>query len=249
MKITHLGVGEAFDDLNPNNSHLLENDHGVLLLDCGYNIPNQLWRYNNDPDFLDGVFISHFHSDHYFGLPEILMRMLEDKREKPFVVIGQKGIEERIKALMEFAFKDVFEQFTFQVKFAEVSDGDSYDCKGMSLTFADTDHTVKNLAIRVENEGKVICYSGDGTPTDSAKRLYQGADIVIHEAYLFDKGVFGHAYVTGVIPVMEQLEVKHLILSHMQRDFRLNEVEKLRDRVNLSKLDISIPEAMDDLEL
>ena len=93
MKVIFLGVGEAFDENNPNNSHLVLSGKTSLLLDCGFVVPYQLWKYNNDQSFLDGVYITHPHADHYFGLPALLVRMSEEKRTRQFTIICQKGFK------------------------------------------------------------------------------------------------------------------------------------------------------------
>ncbi|MEF9476067.1 MAG: hypothetical protein L0958_05190 [Candidatus Mariimomonas ferrooxydans] len=64
MEIVFLGVGEAFDETVPNNSHVVLSDT-TILLDCGYSVPAQLWKYNANPSFLDAIYISHRHADHY----------------------------------------------------------------------------------------------------------------------------------------------------------------------------------------
>jgi len=91
MKVIFLGTGEAFDENYLNNSSLVITGKTKLLLDCGMTTPYQLWKYNNDQNLLDAVYISHSHADHYFGLPALLVRMWEEKRKKPITVFSQKG--------------------------------------------------------------------------------------------------------------------------------------------------------------
>ena len=76
MKVVFIGVGEAGDENYPNNSSIILSDT-KLLLDCGFAVPQQLWRYNADQDLVDAIYISHMHADHYFGIPVLLIRMLE----------------------------------------------------------------------------------------------------------------------------------------------------------------------------
>ncbi|KKQ21582.1 MAG: Beta-lactamase domain-containing protein, partial [Parcubacteria group bacterium GW2011_GWA2_37_10] len=49
MKIIFLGVGEAFDENIPNNSHLVITERTKLLLDCGMTAAPQVWKFNPDP--------------------------------------------------------------------------------------------------------------------------------------------------------------------------------------------------------
>ncbi|MCX6722879.1 MAG: MBL fold metallo-hydrolase [Candidatus Staskawiczbacteria bacterium] len=99
MKIIFLGVGEAFDENLPNNSQLIITDKTKLLLDCGFTVPPQLWKYNPDYNFLDAIYISHQHADHYFGLPAILLRMWEGGREKDLLLFVPKNSKILLKIL------------------------------------------------------------------------------------------------------------------------------------------------------
>lgn len=53
MKIIFLGVGEAFDENIPNNSHLIISEKTKVLLDCGLTSAPQMWKFNSDPSYLD----------------------------------------------------------------------------------------------------------------------------------------------------------------------------------------------------
>ena len=90
MKIVFLGVGEAFDENYPNNSSLVLTDKTKLLLDCGFTVPSQVWKFNPDPSLLDAIYISHRHGDHFLGLPALFLRMWEGGRKRDLEVICQK---------------------------------------------------------------------------------------------------------------------------------------------------------------
>jgi ribonuclease BN (tRNA processing enzyme) len=71
MKITVVGCGNAFSDINYNQSFLLEDWHRKLLIDCGTRIPQALRKLKIDIGKIDDIYISHQHSDHCGGLEEI----------------------------------------------------------------------------------------------------------------------------------------------------------------------------------
>ncbi len=104
MKVEFVGVGEAFDETLPNNSQILEWQDARLLIDCGYSIPQALWKLHPDPEYLDAIYISHRHADHYFGLPSVLVRLAEDKRKKPMTVISAEGTRQTVLEMIDYAY-------------------------------------------------------------------------------------------------------------------------------------------------
>ena len=86
LLVTFLGVGEACDERLPNTSVLIQpqnKETGSLLLDCGFTVPASFFAYNQDPEDLSAIWISHFHGDHFFGLPLLLLRLYEEGRRAP----------------------------------------------------------------------------------------------------------------------------------------------------------------------
>ena len=79
MKVIFLGNGEAFDERYPNHSHLVLSDKTALMLDCGDSAVRQIWKYTKDHSLIDALYITHRHSDHLFGIPALLGRMLEEE--------------------------------------------------------------------------------------------------------------------------------------------------------------------------
>ena len=63
-----------------------------LLFDCGEGTQRQLLRSVGLAD-LDSVFITHFHADHWLGLPGMLKSFALREREQPLTVYGPRGPE------------------------------------------------------------------------------------------------------------------------------------------------------------
>jgi ribonuclease BN (tRNA processing enzyme) len=246
MKIVFLGVGEAFDENNSNNSSLVVSKGAKFLLDCGATAPFELWKYNNDQNLLDAIYISHTHADHYFGLPSLLVRMWEEKRTKPLTIICQKGLKKDIKQIMKLGYDGSAYLFKFKLNFIEVKPGQVIKFRDLKLSFAPTKHSKKNLAIKVSNEKKSICYSGDGTFTKKTEELYKDSDLVIHEAYLYDKKTIGHGQIKDLIKMAERNNIKCLALTHINRELR----KKLnRKKISSKKVKIIIPKGRDRIQI
>ena len=104
MKITFLGTGEAYSEKRNNVSIIIEAKQN-LLLDCGFTTPYALGRYNKETDFIDYIFISHFHGDHVSGLPLLCMKWRQEKRTKPLTIIGPKNIKDYFYQLFEMGHR------------------------------------------------------------------------------------------------------------------------------------------------
>lgn len=250
MKLIFLGTGEAFDENTPNTSILLVSDKTNLLLDCGFVAPYQLWKHNNNQSFLDGVYITHLHADHYFGLPALLLRMLEEKRRKQFTIICQKGFKKTIKQVLDYAYKGCVSNLKFKLIFIEVESGQNIKFNDLKLSFALGQHFVKDLAIKISDGKKTLCYSGDGIVTKRTEKLYNNSDLLIHEAYLYDKEYIydkeNHAAIVDLIKIAERNNIKCLALTHINRDIRK---ELNKKNISSKKVKVMIPKPFDRLEI
>lgn len=104
MKILTLGSGSIF--AKAYSSSFLIDD--TLILDVPNGIVKQLKRLNVDTALIDTCYISHFHADHFFDLPFLLMEMgLFKPRNKPLKIVGPAGIKQKTEALMQLAYPDV----------------------------------------------------------------------------------------------------------------------------------------------
>lgn len=245
MKIIFLGVGEAFDNNLPNNSHIIISEKTNLLLDCGFNIPQQLWKFNEDPNFLDAIYISHQHADHYFGLPAVLLRMWEGGRERDLTIICQRELKDKFQEFMDYAYRDFIKKFKYKINLVEAKDSEAVEFNGLKLSFEKTVHSGENLAVKINDGKNTFCYSGDGSPLENSG-FYQNIDLLIQETYMYDIEKIGHASIIGAISFAEKNNIKCLALTHINRDLRKNELLGLKEKLKGDKAKIIIPEPLEE---
>jgi ribonuclease BN (tRNA processing enzyme) len=114
VKVQFVGVGEAFDETLSNNSQILEWDNTRLLIDCGYSVPHALWKMHPEPEYLDAIYISHRHADHYFGLPSYLVRLAEDGRKRDIEIICSQELKTVILEMIDYAYLGVLSHLVFR---------------------------------------------------------------------------------------------------------------------------------------
>jgi ribonuclease BN (tRNA processing enzyme) len=245
MKIVFLGVGEAFDEAQPNNSSLVTTDETKLMLDCGFTVPGQLWRYNADPNFLDGVNISHQHADHFFGLPALLLRMWEGGRTRSFTIICQKDLKDSFDQFMELAYKGFKAKFGYQIELVESQDGGAVEFGDLKLFFERTVHSGDNLAVKVSDGQKTFAYSGDGSPL-SDTGFYKDVDLLVLETYLYDEERIGHSSMMSAIEFAKVNNAKALALTHINRDLRRTMLAEIRAKLPDG---VFVPEPLQEAEL
>ncbi len=224
MKVIFLGTGEACDEHCPNTSILIktkakERDSSILL-DCGFTTPHLFFRYVADANELDILWISHFHGDHFFGVPLLLLRFWEMGRERPLTIAGPAPVQQMVFQVMELAYPGFFPRLHYPVLFVEIEPENHADIHGLCLRTALNEHSVRSLAVRIDDNGRSIYYSGDGRPTAKALELAQGCDLVIHEAFVMDDPPAGHGSVQGCIDFAKEARASRLALVHIQREKR-----------------------------
>ena len=77
----------------------LEREGRMLLFDCGEGTQLQLLRAGLKRSRIDGIFITHFHGDHFYGLMGLLSTMALLKREEKLTIVGPERIEEIVRSL------------------------------------------------------------------------------------------------------------------------------------------------------
>jgi ribonuclease BN (tRNA processing enzyme) len=101
--LTFIGTSDAFGAGGRRQSAiLLRAPNGAVLLDCGATTNTGLIQLGVSRREIDAILISHFHGDHFGGIPLILLAAQhQDQRKEPLVIAGPPGIEARVRNLAE----------------------------------------------------------------------------------------------------------------------------------------------------
>jgi ribonuclease BN (tRNA processing enzyme) len=247
-EIQFIGVGEACDPLYPNTSLLLKNQagQGRVLLDCGFTTPHRYFKDCSDPEELQVLWISHFHGDHFFGVPLLLLRFWEMGRKTPLHILGPQGVDEKICQAMDLAYPNFRARLIFTLDFQEVEPCRSHSAAGLTWNTAANEHSERSLGVRIEGKEKALFYSGDGRPTLETQTLAVGCDLVVHEAFRLSGETPGHGNVLACIDFARQSGVKNLALLHINRNERadrLAEIQKVTRKT--ADLHVFLPEPGD----
>jgi ribonuclease BN (tRNA processing enzyme) len=181
LHLRFLGSGNAFGAEGRAFSSFILN--GRYLFDCGPTVLQQFRKANLTSDDIDVVLISHFHADHFFGLPFFFLDAWRNGREKELTIVGPAGIEQRVHGLLELGYSMILGGIKFAVRYIEVSDGCEGEAAGLQFTASRVIHVpeLECYAYRAQVDGRSIVYSGDTTLCEGLTRIVPGADVVVLE--------------------------------------------------------------------
>lgn len=250
MRVTFVGVGEAFDDRFPNTSLLVELAEGdgkrTMLLDCGFTAAAAFFGCASVPASLrewgpDAIWISHFHGDHLFGLPYALARWHEQGRSAPLTVYGGAGMPETLTALVDMAYPNLRGKLGYALDGVEVVAGARFLLAGIPARTALTGHGAPCLALRLEMAEDGLYYSGDGAPTADCLELARGCRLLVQEAYGLDAGIPGHGSVAQALALARDAEAGAVAVVHVRREVRRNQEGEIRRMLGASGMRALLP--------
>src|SRR6058998_2793373 len=108
-----------------------------LLFDCAEGTQRQLLRSSVGLVDLPEIFLTHYHADHYLGLPGMLKTFSLRGREVPLTVYGPRGLRDLFGAL-----RRIFGKLTYPVELVELAPGDVLERDGYRLEPIEVDHGV-----------------------------------------------------------------------------------------------------------
>jgi ribonuclease BN (tRNA processing enzyme) len=228
MRVWFVGVGEACDPAEINTSLAVEAGGTRLLLDCGFTAAAAYLRTVPRPERLDAVVLSHFHGDHFFGLPALLLQFEVNGRTAPLTIVGPEGLGRIVPAAMELAFGSLPGDLPFPLRLVEASAGMHLEEGSLALTFAAPEHSAPCLSVRVDAASGTLFYSGDGRPTPATLELARGAHIVVHESFERSGTTPGHGSIASSLAFARAAGASHFAAVHLRRELRRDQAGIIR---------------------
>lgn len=184
MKLTVLGCAGSMPGPNsPASGYLVEAEGYRLLVDLGHGAFGMLQRYV-DPAAVDAIVITHLHADHCIDLTAYIVALRYGGHgyraalpEGRIPLIGPAGTRDRLEAAYDpYARKlGLHELFGFSTPV----DG---ELGPFRLSYATMNHPIPTAAVRIEQGGRSLVYSGDTGECDDLVTLATGADALLCEA-------------------------------------------------------------------
>jgi ribonuclease BN (tRNA processing enzyme) len=223
MQLQFVGCGDAFGSGGRSNTCFHVTGEGVnFLIDCGASSLPALKRLGIAREAIDLVLITHFHGDHFAGLPFLLLDAQFTRRTRPLVIAGPEGIEARLMQVMEALFENSSKtRQRFELSVVALRPEETLSFGAVDVTPYPVVHGESGgpfLGYRVEAEGRVIAYSADTEWTETLIPLGRDADLFIAEAYYYDKVVKNHLSFATLEAHLPAIKPKRLVLTHMSDD-------------------------------
>ena len=143
LNIIFLGTGGSWPTVKRNVSSIAIKRAGeILLFDCGEGTQRQFQKSKLSYMQISKIFITHFHGDHFLGIPGLIQTMQLNDREIPLYIYGPKGINELIVQLLTLGyFKPRYPIISHEVKHGDILDFDEY-----SISVLKVKHGIPALA-------------------------------------------------------------------------------------------------------
>jgi len=166
----------------------------VLLFDAGANVERQLAAASLPISGVEALFVTHLHSDHTLGLPDLLLTSWVMGRSAPLPVFGPRGVKAMVGHILDAWREDIAIRTDglereapggWRAQITEISPGPVYERDGIRVTAFPVKHGSWKEAFgyRVEAPGRSIVISGDTRPCASLAAAARGADVLVHEVY------------------------------------------------------------------
>ena len=147
MQLVFLGTGGSWPSPERNvSSFAVKRGKEVILFDCGEGTQRQLMISSASFMQISKIFISHFHGDHFLGLPGLIQSMALNNRENELDIYGPEGTEALVEILMDLGYFTP----TYPVSVRDVRHGDILEFEEYKVRVVDAEHNVPTLAYALE---------------------------------------------------------------------------------------------------
>lgn len=194
IKVTLLGTGTPVPAMNRFGPSILVEAAGQkFLFDAGRGALQRLAQLRIRWQDVDGVFLTHLHSDHVVGFPDLWLTgwLVGAGRSRPLHVWGPRGTRKMMSHLEQAyeydirirLYDDRASPDGVVILAEDIGEGVVHEKGGVKITAFDVDHTPIKPAFgyRIDHAGRSVVLSGDTRVSDNLIRHAQGVDLLVHE--------------------------------------------------------------------
>jgi len=146
-----------------------------------------------EPANLKVAFLTHLHSDHSAGYPDLILTGWTAGRQMPLDVFGPAGLQSMTDHLLQAYRIDIDTRTNaegdqrgspegWKVRAHEIRPGIIYRDGKVTVTAFPTKHAMESYGFRFDTPDRSVVISGDTSPTQATIEACNGCDVLIHEA-------------------------------------------------------------------
>jgi len=166
----------------------------VFLFDAGAGVMRRMAAAGLPIDGVTAAFITHLHSDHTLGLPDLILTSWVMGRSTPMRLFGPPGLRRMTDHFLAAWSEDTVVRVKglergrpggYRVEAHEITGGVVHDSEGVRITAIRVPHGEweYSFAYRVDAAGRSIVISGDTRPSEALTRAAADVDVLVHEVY------------------------------------------------------------------
>jgi ribonuclease BN (tRNA processing enzyme) len=208
------------------SAYLVRGPSGSVLLDCGQTTLAGLAALGVARNEIDAIVISHFHADHFGGVPSFLLAALdfEDRRRRPLVIAGPAGIEQRVLAAARATGHALDSHgFAFPLRFLELRAGGPTSHVGpVRVRLFEAHHAPDSSphGMLVDDGARRIAYSGDTGWFDALPERVAGADLFLCDCTHARPEYAFHLSLEQLSARRDEFDCGQFVLTHLGREMR-----------------------------
>lgn len=214
VKLTFLGTGAG--NFQGGRRQMSSTFVDGVLLDCGAGATGRLYDAGLF-DRVDGIVISHLHSDHIAGLFDFLLHTLITGRTRPLTIVSPPGLASIIRPAIAAGTMVRDPAELYDLRWVEAAEPTA-TIGAWKVRSVPLPHSVYNLGYHLVADGASVYYTGDTRPPSFPEGLT--ADVVIHEATYRDQDAhlgtqFGHSTASQAARAAVAMKARRLFVTHI----------------------------------
>jgi ribonuclease Z len=147
LSLIFLGTGGSWPTVKRNVSSLaIKRGSEILLFDCGEGTQRQFQKSSLSYMQITKVFVTHFHGDHFLGLPGLIQTMQLNDRDTPLHIYGPRGIEKLTNQLLTLGYF----RPSYEIVAHEMNSGDELQFEEYVIRSLKAKHTIPALSYCLE---------------------------------------------------------------------------------------------------